>query len=170
MKGHYHYVKLIWYMFYFGQQREVLEAHTVPVCLFSWSFCLVSMATACCCHLTWKRIHTGYLRGDGGNGRRAKRRDRHSDLHVCVWGQWQHRRDAAGEEWGQVTTNSMKPWAGFYQSFSMKICCSCGRFERGQEDTFNMEIDDIAPLKKMRLRIDGSGSRPDWFVDKVSWD
>uniref|UniRef100_A0A3P8UHJ0 Lipoxygenase homology PLAT domains 1 n=1 Tax=Cynoglossus semilaevis TaxID=244447 RepID=A0A3P8UHJ0_CYNSE len=38
------------------------------------------------------------------------------------------------------------------------------RFERGQEDTFNMEIDDIAPLKKMRLRIDGSGSRPDWFV------
>ncbi|KAG7499250.1 lipoxygenase-likey domain-containing protein 1 isoform X1 [Solea senegalensis] len=41
------------------------------------------------------------------------------------------------------------------------------RFERGQEDTFNMEIDDIAPLKKMRLRIDGSGSRPDWFADKV---
>uniref|UniRef100_A0A3B3YF21 PLAT domain-containing protein n=1 Tax=Poecilia mexicana TaxID=48701 RepID=A0A3B3YF21_9TELE len=42
------------------------------------------------------------------------------------------------------------------------------RFERGQEDTFNMEIDDIAPLKKMRLRIDGSGSRPDWFLDKNS--
>ncbi|XP_076613401.1 lipoxygenase homology domain-containing protein 1 [Chaetodon auriga] len=41
------------------------------------------------------------------------------------------------------------------------------RFERGQEDTFNMEIDDIAPLKKMRLRIDGSGSRPDWFLDQV---
>ncbi|XP_030598877.1 lipoxygenase homology domain-containing protein 1 [Archocentrus centrarchus] len=41
------------------------------------------------------------------------------------------------------------------------------RFERGQEDTFNMEIDDVAPLRKMRLRIDGSGSRPDWFLDKV---
>ncbi|KAG7241182.1 hypothetical protein INR49_025925, partial [Caranx melampygus] len=41
------------------------------------------------------------------------------------------------------------------------------RFERGQEDTFNMEIDDIAPLRKMRLHIDGSGSRPDWFLDKV---
>lgn len=41
------------------------------------------------------------------------------------------------------------------------------RFERGQEDTFNMEVDDIAPLRKMRLRIDGSGSRPDWFLDKV---
>ncbi|KAK5900382.1 hypothetical protein CgunFtcFv8_025344 [Champsocephalus gunnari] len=40
------------------------------------------------------------------------------------------------------------------------------RFERGQEDTVNMEIDDIAPLRKMRLRIDGSGSRPDWFLDK----
>uniref|UniRef100_A0A3Q2V469 Lipoxygenase homology PLAT domains 1a n=1 Tax=Haplochromis burtoni TaxID=8153 RepID=A0A3Q2V469_HAPBU len=39
-------------------------------------------------------------------------------------------------------------------------------FERGQEDTFNMEIDDVAPLRKMRLRIDGSGSRPDWFLDK----
>lgn len=43
------------------------------------------------------------------------------------------------------------------------------RFERGQEDTFNMEIDDIAPLRKMRLRIDGSGSRPDWFLDQVSF-
>ncbi|XP_056146384.1 lipoxygenase homology domain-containing protein 1 [Lampris incognitus] len=41
------------------------------------------------------------------------------------------------------------------------------RFERGQEDTFSLEIDDIAPLMKMRLRIDGSGSRPDWFLDKV---
>uniref|UniRef100_A0A3B3ZLT1 PLAT domain-containing protein n=1 Tax=Periophthalmus magnuspinnatus TaxID=409849 RepID=A0A3B3ZLT1_9GOBI len=39
-------------------------------------------------------------------------------------------------------------------------------FERGQEDTFNMEIDDIAPLRKIRLRVDGSGSRPDWFLDK----
>ncbi|XP_067431501.1 lipoxygenase homology domain-containing protein 1-like [Thunnus thynnus] len=41
------------------------------------------------------------------------------------------------------------------------------RFERGQEDTFSMEIDDIAPLRKMRLRIDGSGSRPDWFLNQV---
>lgn len=52
-----------------------------------------------------------------------------------------------------------------------KLCVLCladNRFERGQEDTFNMEIDDIAPLKKMRLRIDGSGSRPDWFLDQVS--
>ncbi|KAM4615981.1 lipoxygenase homology domain-containing protein 1 [Polymixia lowei] len=41
------------------------------------------------------------------------------------------------------------------------------RFERGQEDTFTLEIDDIAPLKKIRLRIDGTGSRPDWFLDKI---
>ncbi|KAG9355040.1 hypothetical protein JZ751_001753, partial [Albula glossodonta] len=41
------------------------------------------------------------------------------------------------------------------------------RFERGQEDTFNLEIDDIAPLKKIRVHIDGSGSRPDWFLDKI---
>lgn len=42
------------------------------------------------------------------------------------------------------------------------------RFERGQEDTFSLEIDDIAPLKKIRVRIDGSGSRPDWFLDRVT--
>uniref|UniRef100_A0A8C2Q311 Lipoxygenase homology domains 1a n=1 Tax=Cyprinus carpio TaxID=7962 RepID=A0A8C2Q311_CYPCA len=41
------------------------------------------------------------------------------------------------------------------------------RFERGQKDTFNLEIEDIAPLRKMRVRIDGSGSRPDWFLDKM---
>uniref|UniRef100_A0A3Q3WIH2 PLAT domain-containing protein n=1 Tax=Mola mola TaxID=94237 RepID=A0A3Q3WIH2_MOLML len=40
-------------------------------------------------------------------------------------------------------------------------------FERGQEDTFSLEIDDIAPLKKIRIRIDGSGSRPDWFLDRM---
>uniref|UniRef100_A0A3Q1F1I1 Lipoxygenase homology PLAT domains 1b n=1 Tax=Acanthochromis polyacanthus TaxID=80966 RepID=A0A3Q1F1I1_9TELE len=40
-------------------------------------------------------------------------------------------------------------------------------FERGQEDTFSLEIDDIAPLKKIRVRIDGSGSRPDWFLDRM---
>uniref|UniRef100_A0A672Z7J4 Lipoxygenase homology domains 1b n=1 Tax=Sphaeramia orbicularis TaxID=375764 RepID=A0A672Z7J4_9TELE len=41
------------------------------------------------------------------------------------------------------------------------------RFERGQEDTFTLEIDDIAPLKKIRVRIDGTGSRPDWFLDRI---
>uniref|UniRef100_A0A8B9L468 Lipoxygenase homology domains 1b n=1 Tax=Astyanax mexicanus TaxID=7994 RepID=A0A8B9L468_ASTMX len=41
------------------------------------------------------------------------------------------------------------------------------RFERDQEDTFNLEVDDIAPLKKLRVRIDGTGSRPDWFLDKI---
>ncbi|XP_076005611.1 lipoxygenase homology domain-containing protein 1 [Genypterus blacodes] len=41
------------------------------------------------------------------------------------------------------------------------------RFERAQEDTFTLEIDDIAPLKKIRLRIDGIGSRPDWYFDTI---
>ncbi|XP_047236336.1 lipoxygenase homology domain-containing protein 1 isoform X4 [Girardinichthys multiradiatus] len=41
------------------------------------------------------------------------------------------------------------------------------RFERDQEDMFTLEIDDIAPLKKIRVRIDGTGSRPDWFLDRV---
>lgn len=59
----------------------------------------------------------------------------------------------------------------FDEGADCKVCPVCwgdDRFERGQEDTFNMEIDDIAPLRKMRLRIDGSGSRPDWFLDQVS--
>uniref|UniRef100_A0A3Q2DDY8 Lipoxygenase homology PLAT domains 1b n=1 Tax=Cyprinodon variegatus TaxID=28743 RepID=A0A3Q2DDY8_CYPVA len=42
-----------------------------------------------------------------------------------------------------------------------------GDFERDQEDTFTLEIDDIAPLKKIRVRIDGTGSRPDWFLDRI---
>uniref|UniRef100_A0A3B3CLJ0 Lipoxygenase homology PLAT domains 1b n=1 Tax=Oryzias melastigma TaxID=30732 RepID=A0A3B3CLJ0_ORYME len=42
-----------------------------------------------------------------------------------------------------------------------------GDFERDQEDTFVLEIDDIAPLKKIRVRIDGTGSRPDWFLDRM---
>uniref|UniRef100_A0A3Q3FTN1 Lipoxygenase homology PLAT domains 1b n=1 Tax=Labrus bergylta TaxID=56723 RepID=A0A3Q3FTN1_9LABR len=42
------------------------------------------------------------------------------------------------------------------------------RFERDQEDTFSLEIDDIAPLKKIRVRIDATGSRPDWFLDRVT--
>ncbi|XP_056680371.1 lipoxygenase homology domain-containing protein 1 [Monodelphis domestica] len=41
------------------------------------------------------------------------------------------------------------------------------RFERGQNDTFVMEIDDIAPFTKMRMRLDGLGNRPEWFLDKV---
>ncbi|XP_076139289.1 lipoxygenase homology domain-containing protein 1-like [Alosa pseudoharengus] len=42
------------------------------------------------------------------------------------------------------------------------------RFERGQEDTFTLEVEDIAPLKKMRVRVDASGSRPDWFLERVA--
>ncbi|XP_009078006.1 PREDICTED: lipoxygenase homology domain-containing protein 1-like, partial [Acanthisitta chloris] len=41
------------------------------------------------------------------------------------------------------------------------------RFERGQEDSFIMEIADVAPLRKMRVRIDGKGTRPDWFLERI---
>uniref|UniRef100_A0A8C3KZD0 Lipoxygenase homology domains 1 n=1 Tax=Chrysolophus pictus TaxID=9089 RepID=A0A8C3KZD0_CHRPC len=41
------------------------------------------------------------------------------------------------------------------------------RFERGQEDSFIMEIADIAPLRKMRIRTDAKGMRPDWFLERV---
>ncbi|XP_062056258.1 lipoxygenase homology domain-containing protein 1 isoform X3 [Lepus europaeus] len=41
------------------------------------------------------------------------------------------------------------------------------RFEREQNDTFLMEILDIAPFTKMRIRIDGLGSRPEWFLERI---
>lgn len=44
---------------------------------------------------------------------------------------------------------------------------SSPRFEREQNDTFIMEILDIAPFTKMRIRIDGLGSRPEWFLERV---
>ncbi|XP_033890281.3 lipoxygenase homology domain-containing protein 1-like [Acipenser ruthenus] len=47
------------------------------------------------------------------------------------------------------------------------LCKNGNRFERGQEDTFAMEIDDVAPLRKIRIRTDGKGSRPDWLLNKI---
>lgn len=46
---------------------------------------------------------------------------------------------------------------------------SIPRFEREQNDTFIMEILDIAPFTKMRIRIDGLGNRPEWFLERVTW-
>ncbi|CAK8676643.1 unnamed protein product [Clavelina lepadiformis] len=40
-------------------------------------------------------------------------------------------------------------------------------FERGSVDVANIEIDDIAPLKMIRLSHDGKGQRPSWFCEKV---
>ncbi|XP_037981638.1 lipoxygenase homology domain-containing protein 1 isoform X2 [Motacilla alba alba] len=42
------------------------------------------------------------------------------------------------------------------------------RFERGQEDSFIMEIADVAPLRKMRIRTDGKGTRPHWFMERIT--
>ncbi|XP_063279308.1 lipoxygenase homology domain-containing protein 1 isoform X3 [Prinia subflava] len=42
------------------------------------------------------------------------------------------------------------------------------RFERGQEDSFILEIADVAPLRKMRVRTDGKGTRPDWFMERIT--
>ena len=40
--------------------------------------------------------------------------------------------------------------------------------ERGSVDVINYEIDDIAPLKMIRLSIDAKGERPNWYCEKVS--
>ncbi|KAM7126032.1 lipoxygenase homology domain-containing protein 1 isoform 1-T1 [Molossus nigricans] len=49
----------------------------------------------------------------------------------------------------------------------MKLDKKKARFEREQNDTFLMEILDIAPFTKMRIRIDGLGSRPEWFLERI---
>ncbi|CAH1787210.1 unnamed protein product [Owenia fusiformis] len=41
------------------------------------------------------------------------------------------------------------------------------RFERAKADLIKLELDDIAPLKKLRVGHDGKGTRPDWYLDKV---
>uniref|UniRef100_A0A803U0L0 Lipoxygenase homology PLAT domains 1 n=1 Tax=Anolis carolinensis TaxID=28377 RepID=A0A803U0L0_ANOCA len=52
-------------------------------------------------------------------------------------------------------------------SEEMQLDKNGDRFEIGQRDTFIMEIPDIAPLKKMRIRTDGEGCRPDWFLEEI---
>ncbi|CAL1540467.1 unnamed protein product [Lymnaea stagnalis] len=41
------------------------------------------------------------------------------------------------------------------------------RFERAQTNLLKVEIDDVAPLKKIRLELAGKGSRPSWFLEKL---
>ncbi|XP_030849367.1 lipoxygenase homology domain-containing protein 1 [Strongylocentrotus purpuratus] len=42
------------------------------------------------------------------------------------------------------------------------------RFERGREDLVKLELEDIAPLKKIRIGHNGKGSRTDWYLNKVT--
>ena len=42
------------------------------------------------------------------------------------------------------------------------------RFERDRADLIRMELEDVAPVKKMRIETDGKGSRPNWYLEKVS--
>lgn len=39
--------------------------------------------------------------------------------------------------------------------------------ERGSVDVIRTEIDDIAPLKMLKINHNGKGQRPDWYCDKV---
>ena len=43
------------------------------------------------------------------------------------------------------------------------------RFERDRADLIRCELDDVAPIKKMRVETDGKGSRPDWYLEKVGF-
>lgn len=42
------------------------------------------------------------------------------------------------------------------------------RFERAVVDVIPIECEDVGKLVKMRVKIDGKGSRPSWFLEKVS--
>lgn len=41
------------------------------------------------------------------------------------------------------------------------------RFERGGVDLIRMDLDDVGKLLKARIAVDGKGTRPDWFLEKV---
>ena len=41
------------------------------------------------------------------------------------------------------------------------------RFERGGVDLIRMDLDDVGKLLKVRIAVDGKGTRPDWFLEKV---
>lgn len=43
------------------------------------------------------------------------------------------------------------------------------RFERGGVDLIRMDLDDVGKLLKARIAVDGKGTRPDWFLEKVSY-
>ncbi|XP_078580092.1 lipoxygenase homology domain-containing protein 1-like isoform X2 [Branchiostoma floridae x Branchiostoma japonicum] len=42
------------------------------------------------------------------------------------------------------------------------------RFERGKVDILRMELDDVGELKKIRVSHNGKGSRPDWYLEKIT--
>ena len=41
------------------------------------------------------------------------------------------------------------------------------RFERACVDLIRMDLDDVGKLLKVRIAVDGKGTRPDWFLEKV---
>ena len=41
------------------------------------------------------------------------------------------------------------------------------RFERGGVDFIRLDLEDVGKLTKVRIGLDGSGTRPSWFLDKV---
>lgn len=41
------------------------------------------------------------------------------------------------------------------------------RFERGGVDLIRMDLDDVGKLLKVRIVVDGKGTRSDWFLEKV---
>lgn len=41
------------------------------------------------------------------------------------------------------------------------------RFERACVDLIRMDVDDVGKLLKVRIAVDGKGTRPDWFLEKV---
>ncbi|XP_063398724.1 lipoxygenase homology domain-containing protein 1-like isoform X1 [Mytilus trossulus] len=42
------------------------------------------------------------------------------------------------------------------------------RFERGSEDLIKLDIEDVGPLKKLRVETSGKGSRASWYLEKIA--
>lgn len=54
---------------------------------------------------------------------------------------------------------------GTTQEFLLEKCGE--RFERGRRDYMRLDMDDVGPLKKIRIGHQGKGDRKDWFLEKV---
>ena len=69
-----------------------------------------------------------------------------------------HDYDTASPIFAPSTVHVFRPFSIF--------CC---RFERASIDIIKIEIEDIGSPTKVRIGHDGKGSRPAWYLERVSW-
>lgn len=53
------------------------------------------------------------------------------------------------------------------KSEQIKLDNKSDNFERGKDDVFKIEAEDVGPLYKVRIGHDNKGSNPGWFLEKM---